>query len=133
METQAPNTVWIQDLNEANRRVFYRGRQSLPNYGYVGQYAGSNDYNWQAVRNHYRISGITEGDQAAKDACDAAMDLPIEEFNARVAADLMDKLRDLEKQLLDLQPDTRIFPGYHAGFEAGYSTARAKLLNALEG
>ena len=55
-----------------------------------------------------------------------------EEFNARVDANLINELKQREKALLELQPNTTLLTGYHAGFEAGFAKARESVLAALE-
>lgn len=47
------------------------------------------------------------------------MALPIEEFNRRVTAELIDDLRKIERDIMRLSPATDLLPGYHAGYEAG--------------
>jgi hypothetical protein len=102
--------------------------------GYIHEYA--EDCNWQAWRNGYCLSGIVGSLEAAMDMADAMLALPIEEFNARVAVDLREKLRGIECELLRLQPDAALLrlqpdaallPGFHAGYEQGVADTKRKI------
>mgnify|MGYP004704588543 CR=1 FL=1 len=94
---------------------------------YATQYAGSDDYNWQTWRNGYCISGIVTGRDSAMAKADEMLARPIEEFNAIVAAGLRADMKDIEKKLLIMQPDTTLLPGYHAGYEAGMEGMKRKI------
>lgn len=130
--TDALNADWQRDESETRRATYYRGGRHAQRGGYVGQYEGTNSYNWQDIRYEHRLSGIAEGADAAMAACDASMALADEEFNARVAASIITELKRLEKNLLELQPNTTLLTGYHTGFEAGFAKARESVFAALE-
>ena len=125
------NVDWQRDETKTNNATYHKGRYTQ-RAGYVSQYEGSNRYNWQDIRGDHRLSGVVEGADAAMAACDASMALSDEDFNARVAANLITELKQREKALLELQPNTTLLTGYHAGFEAGFAKARESVLAALE-
>lgn len=122
---------WQRDESETTRATYHKGRYEQRT-GYVSQYEGTDRYNWQDIRFGHRLSGIVYGVYAAMVTCDASMDLSDEEFNARVAANLITELKQFEKELLLLQPTTTLLPGYHAGFVGGYEKARRQVLSVLE-
>lgn len=126
------DTTWTRDDHNSRFEVFVRGEYGDDQQGYVAQYEGSNRYNWQAIRGEFRLSGIVEGAAAAMEMCDVTLALPVEEFNARVAADLIAEMRVKEAQIQLLMPNTTILPGYEAGVMAGYEKARAAVMNTLE-
>lgn len=101
-------------------------------YGHITQYAGSDRYCWQAVRSDFRLSGIVAGREAAANAAEETLALPIEEFNRRVTAELIDDLRKIERDILRLSPAAEILPGYHAGYEAGAADVRRRITDALD-
>jgi hypothetical protein len=96
-------------------------------YLYVGNYAGTDDYSVQVRRNNFCISSIETGLDHAKAIAEARLALPIEEFNAIVAAELKRDMLRIEQDLLRLQPDTQLLPGYHAGYEAGVADTKRKI------
>lgn len=98
----------------------------------VTQYAGSADYCWQTVRGNYRIYGIARGRDSAMQRAEETMALPIDEFNQVVAAELVDKLREIERDLLRLSPTAAIIPGYHAGYEAGVADVKRRIAAAID-
>lgn len=100
-------------------------------YCAITNYAGTDDYCWHAARGEARLYGSMRGREAAMQQADALMALPVEEFNARAVAELIDELRDIEGKILRLAPDINVLPGYHAGFEAGIADTRRKILSAL--
>lgn len=121
---------WKQDetapTDEWRRRLASDGG----NYGYIHQYE-SKEYCWQASRNGYRLAGLKPDRTSAMAAADNALAMPIEEFNAQVAAELKERIRDIEKDLQHLQPDA-IFPhGYYSGFEAGQMALRRKIIEVM--
>lgn len=122
---------WQRDESETTRATYHKWRYEQRS-GYVSQYEGTDSYNWQDIRYGHRLSGIVEGVFAAMAACDASMALSDEEFNDRVAANLITELKRLEKEFLLLQPSTTLLPGYHAGFVDGYEKARRQVLSVLE-
>lgn len=128
MDSQ-PTPTWIQDptapTDKWTRRIEYCV------YGYICQYEGSNDYCWQARRGGHVLTGIVEGRDAAMAAADDTLALPVEKFNARVAVELRAQMKQLEKDLLALQPDADLLPGYHAGFEAGAASVRQQIAAVL--
>lgn len=63
------NTDWQRD-DSAFRRVTYHKDHYDQCSGYVGQYEGTDSYNWQDIRYGHRLSGIVEGADAAMSACD---------------------------------------------------------------
>ena len=126
------DTTWIRDDHETRFEVFHRGTTYEEPKGYVAQYEGSKRYNWQAIRGEFRLSGIVEGAATAMEICDVTLALPVEEFNARVAENLIAEMREKEAQILILMPNTTILPGYEAGVMAGYKKARAAVMNFLE-
>lgn len=101
-------------------------------YCYAHQYAGSNKFNWQAVRGLDRLSGIVGDRDSAMAHADAAIALPVDEFNARLLAELADELRDIERKIARLSPTTDILPGYHAGYADGMDAMKRKIEAAME-
>lgn len=118
-------TTWQQD--DATPDTWHRRIDGYQTYGYIRQYEGSDSHNWQAVRNGYRLSGIVAGRDAAMAAAEAALAMPIDEFNAWVAIELKETLTRLERDLLSLCPDSQFLPGYHAGYEAGVADTKSKI------
>ena len=125
------NNDWKRDESVTTHAVYYRGGRYDNKHGYVSQYAGEDRYNWQDIRGGHRLSSIETGAEAAMAACDASMALSDDEFNARAAAALIDDIMRFEERLIELQPNTTLLPGYHAGFEAGFTKARESVLAAL--
>ena len=129
--TDMPSTAWKRDETVATHEVYFLGEPyNSREYGYVGQYAGSNRFNWQAIRGDFRIGGIEEGAAAAMACCEATLALPMEEYNARVADELLRDLSEIEKKLMRIRPSV-LMPGWSAGFDAGYENARNLIINAL--
>lgn len=124
-ETMNPATPWKQNL-EAPTDQWDRHDES-GDCGYISKYKGSDDYYWQTVRNNFRLAGIVVGREAAIAAADAKLALPIDDFNALVAADLIKNLRKLEQDLLILQPGGDYLPGYQAGYKAGQAAMKRKI------
>lgn len=110
-----------------NPRIFDYGLDNRQFHGYVHHYDNSDYANWQAWRNGFYLSGIVCGVDAAKATAEAMLALPIEEFNARVAEDLREDLKKIERDLLRLQPDAHLLPGFHAGYEQGVLDTKRKI------
>lgn len=127
MDTQNP--TW-QQKTKADTETWER-RLDFHTYGIVSNYQGTNTYCWQAVRGDFRLSGVIEGADAGMTQADATLDLPIDEYNARVANEVRKDLLELERKLLRLLPDGRLLPGYHAGYEAGMAETKRKIEAAL--
>lgn len=100
-------------------------------YGLAIQYANTDDYNWQAVRGAFRLSGIEEGRTAAMHMAEEILALPTEEFNRRVAVELFDRLKEIERNIHTLYPSADILPGYHAGYEAGVADTKRRIVEAM--
>lgn len=101
-------------------------------YCAITQYEGTHSYCWHAVRGEARLHGVIYGRDAAMQQADAIMALPVEEFNARAVAKLIDELRELEGRILRLAPTSSVLPGYHAGFEAGAANVKRTIATALD-
>lgn len=101
-------------------------------YSHITQYAGKNSYCWQAVRGDFRLSGIAIGRDAAISQAEEIMTLPVDEFNRRVTVELIDKFREIERDILRLSPSTDLLPGYHAGYEAGSADIRRRIAAAMD-
>lgn len=101
-------------------------------YCHITQYAGTDRYCWQTVRSDFRLSGIETGRDAAMTQAEEIMALPIDEFNRRVTVELIDKLREIERDILRLSPSTDLLPGYHAGYEAGAADVRRRIAVAID-
>lgn len=101
-------------------------------YGLITQYAGTDRYCWQAVRSDFRLSGIAVGRDAAISQAEEIMALPVDEFNRRVTVELIDKLREVERDILRLSPSTDLLPGYHAGYEDGVADVRRRIAAAID-
>lgn len=98
---------------------------------YVGNYTGTDNWCAQTWRNGNVVSSIETGLDTAKAKAEERLAMPIEEFNAIVAADLKTKLIEIERELLRLIPDARLLPGFHAGYETGVSDTKRKIKAAL--
>lgn len=128
-ESENPESTWQQDTDADTDAWRRRIRSST--YCRIIQYAGTDNYYWATTRNDFRLSGITKGRDSAMADADRHMDMPIESFNSMVAAEMIDKLREIEKDLLRLQPDINLLPGYHAGYEAGAEETRQRVAAVL--
>jgi hypothetical protein len=128
MDKQTTPT-WQQETYEG--RAIWQFKISDGTYLYVGNYAGTDDYSVQVRRNHFLISSIETGLDHAKEIAEARLSLPIEEFNAIVAAELRRDMLKIEQDLLRLQPDSQLLPGYHAGYEAGIADTKRKIKAVL--
>ena len=100
-------------------------------YCHITQYKGRDDYCAQAVRGDFRLAEIVQGREAAMKFAEETMSLPIEEFNRRVTAELIDDLRKIERQIIQLSPNTHLMPGYHIGFEDGIEHMQNKIAKAI--
>lgn len=87
----------------------------------------SDRYSCQTWRGGFCLSSVVAGREAAMAKAEERLALPIEEFNARVADELFDRLRQIEGELLRLQPNADFLPGYHAGYEAGVADTKRKI------
>lgn len=116
---------WL--ASAADQRTWNRGTSHRTESGYAHRYDNSEDANWQAWRNGFCLSGIMRGLDAAKAMADEMLALPIEEFNARCAVSLREDLKKNERDLLRLQPDTHLLPGFHAGYEQGVADTKRKI------
>ncbi len=101
-------------------------------YCHVTQYSGSDSYCWQTARGDFRLAGVVRGREAAMEAAEETMALPVDEFNRRVTAELIDDLRKIERDIMRLSPTTDLLPGYHAGYEAGTADTRRRIVAALD-
>lgn len=121
---------WEQDANAGTdqwNRVF-----APRTLCHITQYAGSNSYCWQTVRGDFRLAGVMEGREAAMKQSEEIMALPVDEFNRRVTAELVDDLRKIERDIMLLSPSTEILPGYHAGYEAGVADVKRRIAASLD-
>ena len=118
-DTDAKTDRWERELGHQVR-------------GHIIQYEGTDRYCWQAVRGEYRLADIVTGRDAAMAQADATLALPIDEFNARVSADLEEDLRKIVRNLLVINPTASVLPGYHAGYEAGVVDMRRRVAQAIE-
>lgn len=100
-------------------------------YSHITQYSGSDSYCWQAARDDFRLAGIAEGRDAAMKKAEEIMGLPIEEFNRRVTAELIDDLRKIERDIMRLSPSTDLLPGYHARYEAGATDIKRRIASVI--
>jgi len=101
-------------------------------YCHITQYAGTASYCWQAVRSDFRLLGIAVGRDAAISQAEEIIALPIDEFNRRVTIELIDKFREIERDILRLSPSTDLLPGYHAGYTAGIADIRRRIAAAID-
>ncbi|MDT3708135.1 MAG: hypothetical protein ROZ09_15035 [Thiobacillus sp.] len=101
-------------------------------YCHVTQYSGSDSYCWQTARGDFRLAGVIRGRDAAMRQAEETMALPIDEFNRRVTAELIDDLRKIERDIMRLSPATDLLPGYHAGYEAGAADVKRRIAAAIE-
>lgn len=122
---------WEQEASAYPDRWKRRLDEPGWNCGFIHRYEGTNGYCWQAVRHGFRMSGTRQGREAALAAADAALALPIEQFNALAAAEIRIKIADLERDLLKLQPETDVSPGYRIGFAAGQEAMQQKIMAVL--
>lgn len=99
--------------------------------GYVSKYAGSDGFNWQAIRGGERVSGSAPTSQEGMAAADAVLALSIEQFNVLVTGELLKKIQELEQRILSIRPETPLLPGYQAGYAAGLEEARRRVTEAL--
>jgi len=102
-------------------------------YCHVTQYSGSDSYCWQTARGDFRLAGVVRGRDAAMQQAEETMALPVEEFNRRVTAELIDDIRKIERDIMRLSPTTELLPGYHAGYEAGTEDFKRRIAAAIEG
>jgi hypothetical protein len=123
-------TGWIQE-HGASTDTWRLGLDSVT-YALIIQYAGTDQYCWQAVRGDFRLSGIASGRAAAMSRGEEHIGLPPEEFNRLVAVDLMDNLRKIERDILRVAPGMAVLPGYHAGYEDGASDIRRRIAAAID-
>lgn len=100
-------------------------------YCAITNYSGSDDYCWHAVRGKARLHGITRGSEASMRHADEIMALPVDEFNARAVANLLDELREIERTILSIAPSAEILPGYQAGYENGAADVKRALAAAI--
>lgn len=84
------------------------------------------------MRSGSRLAGVVTGREAAANAAEETLALPVEEFNGRVTAQLMDDLWKIERDILRLSPAAEILPGYHAGYEDGAADVRRRITEALD-
>lgn len=126
--------TWQQDP-KADTDQWYLRIDGHDVYGHVSNYAGSDRYWWQVVRgdNRFYVSGIVVGRDAAMAKAVELLAVPLDDFNAIVAGNLREKLFEFEQQLLALQPDSHLLPGYHAGYEAGVAEVKRRIAAAIDG
>ena len=123
--------TWKQDTTSPTDCWERSHAESGGDIGYIRRYDTSNDYLWQVFRSTFHLAGNAPGRDLALAAADAALGMPIEEFNALVAADLKIKLLDLEKELLRLEPSANFTPGFRIGFEAGQAYVKEKIMEVM--
>lgn len=127
---EAVTASWTQDVTAKTDRW----NISMPDAGghaYICQYEGRDDYYWMAYRLGGEMSGIVVGREAAMRTAAEMMAMPIDAFREQVVAELRDKLRGIERDILRVMPAAEILPGYQAGFEAGYAACRQRIETAL--
>lgn len=125
---------WISrsETGESKNGAWYLYLDGTAVYGYVGRYnLNTQRCNWQAVRGEYRLSESAESVEAAQAMAEQMLALPVEEFNARVVADLVIGLHELERKILRLQPTATLLPGYQTGYEAGVDDMKRKIEEVL--
>lgn len=121
---------WKQNQNaetDSWNRVFESGDGT-----HVSMYVGTNRYYWMARRGDYRLSGVETGRDAAIEQAEAAIAMPIGEFNQRVANKLIVQLHEIESDLMRLCPNTDLLLGYHTGYEAGASDVKRRIYAAMD-
>lgn len=123
--------TWIQDMTAATDQWRFLV-DGCDTYGYIHNYAGSNDYCWQAIRGGARVSGITKGREASMAKAEEMLSLPVEDFNVIASADLLERLHELEREIVALQPCSKYLPGYRAGYEAGAADVKRRISYALD-
>lgn len=101
-------------------------------YCAITNYAGSDDYCWHVIRGDARLHAIIHGSEAAMKKADEIMALPIDEFNARAVAVLINEIREIERQIMRIGPHADILPGYQAGYEAGIADIKRKIAAAID-
>lgn len=117
---------WIQRANsETDTWTFEVDKRNI--YGYISNYAGTEKYNWQAVRDFKTLSGIVIGREASMVKAEEALALPIEDFIEAIAAELREELYERERKLFALQPCSKYLPGYHVGYEAGAADVKRRI------
>lgn len=123
-------TPWIQRQGTPTE-TWERRDKGGKIIAYVSKYAGSDGFNWQAIRGagHRSESALTR--EAAMTCADAALAMPIDEFNAAAVAELWEDIQELEQKILALCPGTPLLPGYQAGYAAGLVEARRRVNEAL--
>lgn len=73
----------------------------VENYERIHHYPDTKcDYCWSVVRSGNRLSDIVYSMAAAYDECEKHQSMPLEYFNALIQAKLLEKLDDINKQLL---------------------------------
>lgn len=125
-----PNT-WEQDVHAIAEQWDFVIADGI--YGHITNYAGTDDYCWQAVRNEFRLAGIIAGRDAAMRQSEEIMALPIEEFNRRIIIDLTVEFRRIERDILRLSNSQSpyLIPGYHAGFKDGVADVKSRIAEVL--
>lgn len=53
--------------------------------------------------------------------------LPIDDFKSLIAEKLLEKMRELEQELLLVRPESDYLPGYKSGYEAGIAELKSKI------
>ncbi|MDZ4255639.1 MAG: hypothetical protein U1A72_23975, partial [Sulfuritalea sp.] len=131
-----PQEVWKRDESSTNDtwHLTFNGRAR----GYVSKYGleygygpADRGYNWQAIRDDERISGSAPDAETAIARTEEILALPVEEFNRRVAKNLVDEFRQIEQRILRLAPETDLLPGYQAAYEAAVADIRRKIVTAI--
>lgn len=127
---KATTTTWIQ-RQDAPKETWEREDEGGNIIGYVSKYAGSDGFNWQAIRTDARLGGSAPSSPWAMGLADAALAMPIEQFYAAAASELLKEIQELEQKILALCPDTPLLPGFQAGYAAGLEEARRRVTEAL--
>lgn len=123
-------TNWIQ-RQDAPTETWERKDEDGKIIAYVSKYVGSAGFNWQAIRGAGHRSDSAATREAAMTCADAALLMPIDEFNAATVAGLLGDIQRLEQQILTLCPDTPLLRGFQAGYAAGLEEARRRVTEAL--
>lgn len=101
------------------------------NYGFVSQY-DRGDWYWAASRGDERVSGIVDTFDEATAAAERWLDASMEDFNTEVAQSLLDDIKNLERRLFSVAPNSALLIGYHEGFKAGEAAMRKRIEEALQ-
>lgn len=122
---------WEKDASTTTDRWYKRLKESGWDHAVVDQVEATDRYIWRVTRRGFSHSGIKTGRGSTMGVADDLLNMPIDQFNKLVAVRIREEIASREQDLLKLQPETDVSPGYVNGFHDGVLHMKQKIMAVL--